>query len=559
MLTVADYWELLAGLSLFLFAMSQLEASLDALGGQSLTRYIKRQSENRFKAVLSGLVATALLQSSSLTGLMVLAFIGAGLLSLTAALGIIFGANLGSTFTGWIVTTLGFKVELAALSLPLIGFGGLVYMFARGRWADSGRSVLALGLLLLGLEFMKNSVASFAELADAADLANRAVWQYLLFGLVVAAVIQSSAATMMVTLAALYQGIITLPNAAAIAIGADLGTTSTIMLGALRGSVPKRQVAAGQFLFNLVTDAIAFTIRLPLLALIAWLGISDPLYALVTFHSLFNLLGLCLFVPFTTQFAAILSRLFPRTEVHAATYLAEVGEGAGDAAVQATEREAALLVVRVMRLVMQAFSPPLDMPAGDFPVPYESKTVSLNRQTFSDTYRNIKVLEGEVLDFAIRMQAKGLSKETSERLSQLLVTVREAMHAAKSIKDIEHNLAEFEQSDNAAERRYKEVFRVDMEVFFAELFDLRDHESAPVQFDDLVEALNRLEHRHDKVHEQIHHDIQAGRFVGGSISSVLNVNREILIAGRALIFALAYYHLDRSQAEIIARMPRAAQ
>ncbi len=245
-----DYWELLAGLSLFLFAMSQLEAGLQAFAGKSLARFLKEQTSSRFNALLGGLVGTALLQSSSILGLMVLAFVGAGLLTLSAALGIIFGSNLGSTFTGWIVATIGFKVELQAFALPLVAVGGFAYMFGKGRWSEAGKVLLAFGLLLLGLELMKSAVASIEQLIDTEMLDGLQPWQYLLFGLVVAAIVQSSAVTLMIALAALDAGIITLPNAAAVAIGADLGTTTTIMLGAVRGSAIKRQVAAGHVVFQ---------------------------------------------------------------------------------------------------------------------------------------------------------------------------------------------------------------------------------------------------------------------------------------------------------------------
>jgi len=231
-----DYWGLIAGVALFLFAMTQMEAGLKALGGRSLALYLKRRSGRPLAAVAGGIISTALLQSSSVVALMAQAFTGAGLLSLTAALGIVFGSNLGTTLTGWIVATLGFKFEIFELSLPLIGIGGLMLVFAQRRWAEYGRALLGLGLLLMGLQLMKSSVASIEQYIDIDDLAGLAAWQYLLFGTVVAAVIQSSSATMMITLAALNAGIVDLPSAAAVAIGADLGTTTTVVIGAVKGS-----------------------------------------------------------------------------------------------------------------------------------------------------------------------------------------------------------------------------------------------------------------------------------------------------------------------------------
>ena len=253
-----DIWGLLAGVSLFLFAMSLLETALHALGGRRLSSFLRERTDTALKSVGGGLIATALLQSSSVVSLMVLAFVGAGLLGLPSALGIVFGSNLGTTLTGWLVATLGFKFDIENLALPLIAVGGIAYLAARGRWAEFGRVALGLGLLLLGLQFMKGSAASLTDTIDVAALGNFAAWQFLLFGIVVAAVIQSSSATMMITLTALNAGIISLPSAAAIAVGADLGTTTTVLIGAIGGAPVKRMVATAHFVFNVVTDIIAF-------------------------------------------------------------------------------------------------------------------------------------------------------------------------------------------------------------------------------------------------------------------------------------------------------------
>jgi phosphate:Na+ symporter len=123
-----DFWRMLAGIGLFLYAMAQLEGALQAIGGRSLAEFLRRHTGTPVQSVLSGTIATAILQSSSVVGLMVLAFVGAGLLSLKNALGIVFGSNLGTTFTGWIVATLGFKFEIIELALPLIGGGALLFV-----------------------------------------------------------------------------------------------------------------------------------------------------------------------------------------------------------------------------------------------------------------------------------------------------------------------------------------------------------------------------------------------------------------------------------------------
>lgn len=554
MLALFDHWGFIAGIALFLFAMTQLETGLKALGGRSLAAQLRVGGSSRINAVLGGVVGTALLQSSSIVGLMVLAFTGAGLLSLASALGIIFGSNLGTTLTGWIIALLGFKFEIDELSLPMIACGGLAFVFGRGKLPELGRAILGLGLLLMGLELMKSSVMSFEELIDINDLENLSPWQYLLVGTIVAAVIQSSSATMVITLAALHAQIITLPNAAAIAIGADLGTTTTVMIGALNGSFVKKQVAAGHVIFNVVTDMIAFLLRTPLLLLIGGLGISDPLYSLVAFHSLFNLLGLCLFVPFTDTFARRLERLFPAAQKQEAQYLCEVSSGIGEAAVAATEREASVLIARTMTLISRVFDPPLKTPPGHHPMPHLRGIEASFDQSFEELYRAAKRLEGELVEFVIRLQTESLSAADSQRLGQLLNAAREAMHSAKAIKDIRHNLLEVDEPSVALPDEFGGCFRSNCQTFLRGLYALRPNAQHAVEFAELAELLSLVKQQHDSLSSSIYAGVRDDKVDETQVSSLLNVNRELFTSARCLIFALGSYFLPADHAAELERL-----
>ncbi len=535
--------------------MAQIETGLKALGGRSMALFLKQRAGKRLNAVLGGIAGTAILQSSSVVGLMVLAFTGAGLLNLTSALGIVFGSNLGTTLTGWIVATLGFKFEISDLALPLIGLGGLAYLFGRTRVLEYGRTLLGLGLLLLGLQMMKSSVLSVEQLIDLNDLAGLAPWQYLLFGTAVAAVIQSSSATMIITLAALNAGIVTLPNAAAVAIGADLGTITTVMLGAIRGSHTKQQVAAGHVLFNVVTDSIAFLLRVPLLGLIAWVGIEDPLYSLVAFHSLFNFIGLILFIPITGAFARQLEKLFPPRDTQEARYLGEVSRGVSEAAVEAVERETSLLIARAVRLIMLAFEPPLTVPPGQPPMPHRRGIQAQQHRPFDELYRASKMLEGELVEFVIRLQAGSLNANDSQKLSRLLCAAREAMHSAKAIKNIRHNLLDLGHPGSSLPGDYAERFRSSGTAFIQDLYRLRGENDDSVSFEELADMLKQTQQRHDGLHNDIYAGVRDDHISETQVSSLLNVNRELLTSNRALIYALGNYFLNASQADDLERVP----
>ncbi len=552
-----DLWRPLAGLALFLYAMRQIELALQDMSGPAFRRFIRRNTDNPLHGVLSGTFVTAMLQSSSLVGVMMLALVGAGVIQMRNALSVIFGANLGTTFTGWIVATIGFKLDLDALALPVIGLCGIAYvMSSRGAVHQIARFGLSLGLLLMGLELMKGAISSIEDVIDPAVLASFGALQYALFGLVFSAVVQSSSATMAVTLSALYGGIIDLPAAASIAIGADLGTTSTVMIGALKGSAAKKRVAAGHLGFNLVTDAIAFVLRTPLLGLIAMLGISDPMFALVAFHSLFNLLGLVLFLPVIGYFASFLETLFEDSVETINRHLGAVTATLPEPALEAVELETAHLLQRVIRQNLLVLDPPIRIAKGRIPVgPIDPGYELAADRDFTTEYQTTKRLEGEILAFTVQVQSSSLDTEHSARIDQCQRAIREAVHAAKSIKDIEADMRGFEGATAPALVAYGQRFRDVMTEFYLALFALRRNDEDALLPESIVD-LSQIVHRgHDEIHRTIYADIRKGVLDEGDISSLLNANRELLASCRSLISAIAVYALPPEQFAVLESLP----
>ncbi|NRA65958.1 MAG: Na/Pi cotransporter family protein, partial [Pseudobacteriovorax sp.] len=287
------YWEFLAGLGLFLLAMQRLEVLLKAVAGESFKSFLSRHTNRVWKAILSGTLATAFLQSSSVVTLMLLALVGSGSLGLSNAIGVVLGSNLGTTFTGWIVALLGFKLKFSAFVIPGLAIGALgrVFFTEGGRWHRYSQLIFVGALLFWGLDSMKNSVAEVTEVIDISILKGYPLLVYFAFGFLATALIQSSSAMMMITLTALNSSIIDFEPAAALVIGADLGTTITAALGSVKGNVNAKRVALAHFLYNLCVDLVALAALIPLVELVKLLS-DDPLTNLVLFHSSFNLLGI---------------------------------------------------------------------------------------------------------------------------------------------------------------------------------------------------------------------------------------------------------------------------
>ncbi len=552
-----DYWRLLAGLGFFLFSMSLIEGALEQVSGRSLRQFLRRNSDRPIKGVLSGTVATAILQSSSVVGLLMLALVGAGVVQMRNALSMIFGANLGTTITGWIVATIGFTLDLDALALPFIAVGGLVSALSSSRQlAQYARIVLGLGLLLMGLQFMKASVSDLINSVDVSMLAGYNALQFLLFGLVFCAIIRSSSATMMVTLSALNAGIIDLPAAAAIAIGADLGTTSTVLIGAIKGSAAKKRVALGHLLFNVGTDTLAFVLLMPLLAVVSWFGLND-LLSLVAFHSLFNLLGILLFLPLIGPFANLLERLVRTTDETIGRHLAPATAAMPETALEAIELETDHLLQRVICQNLKVTDPPIRILVGNLPVgptPSDGRLLPLSA-SFKENYDATKRLEGEIVAFTADAQATAREAEDSRRISRYQTIVREAVHAAKSLKDVHADLVHFEASGQQILMDYGERFRDALKEFYVELFRARADESQQLDLETII-GLNELaKRRHDELHQDIYADVRADRLQEQNVSSLLNVNREIYNSHANLLLALATRTLADEELEVLELLP----
>jgi phosphate:Na+ symporter len=555
-----DLWRIAAGLGLFLFGMHELEAALKQLAGRSFKRFLRQYTAKPLRGVLAGAATTAALQSSSVVSLIVLAFVGTGVITLASAIGIVFGSNLGTTATGWIVATVGFKLDIEALALPLIAAGGfgVVWSASGTRRAGLSHLVAGLGLMLIGLEFMKSGALIATEFFDPAELAGYPLIVFLLTGLLLTAIIQSSSATIMITLSALYAGAINLESAAAIAIGADLGTTITAMLGALAGSTDKKRVAAAIVLFNVVADTIAFLMLKPLLFVVSGvLGIEDPLYALVAFHSLFNLVGIVIFLPWVRHLSNWLEGRFVDAEPamlrHIKPEIAEVPE----AAVENVWRETMRLIDQAAALNQLGFDLPRDHEFYETADDRAAVPVFTAGADFDECYADLKHLEGEILAQSLDLQQHALDPDESSRLSQIVRSIRDAVHSAKSVKDIQHDLHGFRDSVNDRFNAYFHQFREVVREFYESLNSLRDAELPALRFERLVDIKNKGEALHERMHRRIYDEVERGELGRGEISTLLNVNRELYVSNLSLISALADALLDMESADEFASIPSA--
>jgi phosphate:Na+ symporter len=549
----------LAGLGLFLFGISLLEEGLKTLAGRPFKLFMRKHTDRPLKAILAGLLATAVLQSSSVVTLLLLALVGAGIIELTSALGIVIGANLGTTFTGWVVTVVGFKADIEAWVMPLVAAGALLYVFTRGRYsrlASWGQALLGFGLLLLGLVMLKDAMSGLAEQVDLVAYARYGTVPFALAGFVFTAIIQSSSATMVITLAALNSGVLELQSAAALVIGADLGTTTTAILGGLGGTAVKKQVALGQFLFNLVTDLTALAVLPWLLHGVSWLVGADPLLALVAFHSSFNVLGILLFLPFLGAFARFLQQ-----RIHGADDLPAGFEGLADldprfpaAAVLVIEhatRNFLLKTCALNRHSMRVVGPEPGLRAQ-----------VVGERAFLDRYAEYKQLQGQIIQALLKVQQARLGAELADEFRSLQRCLQNAGHSAKELRDVERD---FRAMESAADPRsqtrmaaLQELPRNSYEQLEALLGPTppAERESSPESA--VFTALCGLLDQNRVAYEQRLAGIYgeaAAKLAPEQLTEALHVNREVYVSTKRLIIAFRDALLCGEAADRFDRLP----
>lgn len=309
----------LGGIGLFLLGMRMMTDGLKMAAGDTLREILIMATRSRLRGLASGVLITTMVQSSSAVVFATIGFVNAGLMTLAQAIGVIYGSNLGTTLTSWIVALVGFNVNLQALSLPAIGIGMALWMLLGGRrYGALGQAIAGFGLFFLGIDVLRETFASTGDVELLAAWADRGTLSLLLFlgaGFVLTVLMQSSSAALAVTLTAAGGGLIPFSAAAVMVIGANVGTTSTALFAIIGATSPAKRAALAHVAFNVITAGVAIAI-LPLLLWLVELiaeGISlekHPATLLAIFHTITKVLGIVIMWPLTSFLVEQLQRLF---------------------------------------------------------------------------------------------------------------------------------------------------------------------------------------------------------------------------------------------------------
>nr|WP_321454148.1 Na/Pi cotransporter family protein [uncultured Carboxylicivirga sp.] len=327
-----DFLTLIGSLGLFLYGMKMMSEALQKVAGSRMRNILSAMTSNRFLGVLTGFLVTTIIQSSSATTVMLVSFVNAGLMSLVESIGVIMGANIGTTVTGWIITLFGFKVKISAYALPMIGLGLPLIFSKKPSRRSWGEFMVGFALLFLGLEYLKDSVPNIKEnpeilsfVQNYTNLGFGSTLIFLLIGTVLTIVIQSSSATMALTFVMCNQGWIPFHLAAAMVMGENIGTTITANLAAAVANVSAKRTARVHLLFNLLGVIWMLIVFKPFVGGIDYLltqkmGISptESVAAIPTalsiFHTSFNVLNVLIFIWFVPIFNKVVIKMVPSSE-----------------------------------------------------------------------------------------------------------------------------------------------------------------------------------------------------------------------------------------------------
>lgn len=480
-----DFKQICAGVAIFLFGMLFLEEGFRAFTGGVLEKLLKSTTDKLWKSVTFGVIATTIMQSSSLVSVITISFLSAELIALTSGIGIIFGANIGTTTGAWLIAGLGLKVKISAYAMPMLVFG-IVLVFQSSRSLKGIGHILAgLGFLFLGIHHMKEGFEAFRATIDLTQFSMpgyAGLFAFAGVGVFATVVMQSSHATLVLIITALAAQQVTYENALALAIGANIGTTITAILGSLSSNYQGKRLAAGHLIFNVITGAIAIVFINQLVmavnetAEVVGIRSDDYTLKLAVFHTIFNVIGVVVLLPFVKQLVKILEQMIPapKVDIVAPKYLMESVVDFPETLLEAVRNETIHLYDNAFEIMAHGINLHRSQILGDDDLEelinndFEIVDIDLDA-----TYqRKVKALYATILDFITRAQGE-IPPEFANQLFALRSASRQIVSTVKDIKHLRKNITRFMVDDDEDVRGEYNAFRIQLANLLREIHVLR--------------------------------------------------------------------------------------
>jgi phosphate:Na+ symporter len=557
-----DILMLLGALCVFIFGMKVMSDGIQKAAGEKMRGILRGMTSNRFMGVVTGFIITVLLQTSSGTTVMVVSFVNAGLLSLAQSIGVIMGANIGTTLTAWMISYFGYKVNILSVAMPLMGIALPFYFHKNSTYRSIAEFFIGFGILFIGIDFLKASVPDIKSnpefLAFMQEYTQFGFWSillFVLFGTILTIVVQSSSAATAITLALIAQGFIDFPTAAAIFLGENIGTTITANLAAIVGNVHAKRAARFHFLFNIIGVIWVLIVFNQLLEFIGsiindWMGASPfsesiedrqrvMVFAIALFHTTFNLLNVALFIGFVPWLEKLVIKLQPsKTETDQEFRLEYIGSGllnTSEFSILEARKEIIKYGARIQR--MFNFIPELLQ---------EQEAEKFNKLFVrTEKYEDISDrMEVEIANFLIKVSQEEMSEEGSHQVRSMLRIVSNM----EKVADINYQMALSIQRKNQDKAWFTQQQRDNLKEMFAKvnkgLNVMMENLNAPEGKENIQKAVeveheinnlrDRIRDDHFKSIEKGDYNIKSGLYYNGLYSSceklgdhLLNINEAV--------------------------------
>ncbi len=528
-----NFKEIAAGVAIFLFGMIFLEDGFRAFTGGVLENLLAKTTNKLWKAISFGIASTTVMQSSSLVSVITISFLSSGLIGLAAGIGIIFGANLGTTTGAWLIAGFGLKVKISAYAMPMLVFGVILVFQKSSNLKGIGYVLAGLGLLFLGIHHMKEGFEAFRDTIDLTQFAVGGYAGLFLFaaiGIAATVIMQSSHATLVIIITALSVGQITYENALALAIGANVGTTITAILGAMSANHQGKRLAGAHLIFNLVTGLIAIAFIWQIIWLVDWfsatVGIAADNYTLklAVFHTIFNLIGVIVMAPFVAQLVTFLERAVPAPVISIveAQFLNESVKDFPETLLTAVRNEVFHLYDNAYRIIAHGINVHRQTIESDVILEDELKSnKDIIREDVSQEYtRSIKSLHSAILDFTGNANLK-LNADSASHLYDLRRANQRIVQAVKDAQHLQKNIDLFGTSKNKAIRNEYNNIRINIARILRLIEQLRNADPDVDVFDLDDNKLSAKQDRNATLHN-IDKMIREGQISAEMATSLMN-------------------------------------
>lgn len=480
-----DILTLLGALGMFLYGMRVMSDALMELAGDSMRSILATTTSNRFFAVLTGFSITAIIQSSSATTLMVVSFTNASLLTLTESIGVIMGANIGTTVTAWLISIFGFKISMSAIALPLVGCGFLLTLMKDRRYQQWGYFIIGFAVLFIGLQFLKESVPDIRQnpevlgfLANYTSHGFLSVLLFLAIGAALTLVVQSSSATMALTLLMTHEGWIPFDMAAAMVLGQNIGTTITANLAAMIANYQAKRAARAHLIFNILGVLLALLVFYPSLHLVdafmlrvegssPYVDAAAVPVALSVFHTAFNIINTLLLLGFVGLIARIVCWMVPEVvepgkAIDQPEFLNESSLKFPQTGIKALFDESLRLLQHAgYKAITHGLSVHREDLAGDRHIRELLESAQPIAVDIDELYNTrIKSIYSQILEYATRLQSEfALGEEDVESVRNILIADRKLVRTVKRMQPLHDNIVLFMTSGNSAIMREYNTIR----------------------------------------------------------------------------------------------------